>query len=934
MQGTRRILILEDRVRDAELLLYELRKGDFDFEWQRVESEPDFIEALSPPPDIILADYSMPQFDASRALEILREQELDIPFIIVSGTIGEDAAVAAMKAGANDFFAKNRLTRLLPALERELRESQERRRRRQAETELHSAEERFVKAFQLSPLGISITVVEDERFLDINESFLKMSGFTRDEVIGHTPAELNIWLHPEDETRMKRALEGRTSIRDWENQFRTKSGEIRDGLISLERIDLENSACILSLFHDITERKQSEMAIRESEERFRLLAQNSTDMISRHDTEGVYLYVSPASSTLLGYAPEELNGHSCFEFIHPDYVDAVRQSLKLARDSFRSEYRIRRKDGGYVWLETTNRVIRGPETHEILEIQAASRDISERKQSEEALQRYNQRLKTLHSIDQAILNAQSPELVTHLALRYFMEQIEVPAASFVVFEFELREGLVIFASAGEPAPATRHLALEEWSPEDRELLRTGVVQIIEDNSLEPLPAGIRALGHDGYHAFLRVPLISQGELIGTLNLAAEQPANFIAEYQEIAHEIADQVAIAIQQTRMSAQIRRHNAELEERVIERTAELASAKTRVESILHNSSDAIVLATASGSIDQTNPGFEQFFGYEGDEAYGLSLSQLVEPELIEALKQAIETVIAENRRMRLEAVCRRKDGTTVNADIAIAMLPATRRDQRSIICSVRDMTERKHMEQELRQALEQERELNELKSRFVSTVSHEFRTPLTSIMSSSQLLKLYIDRMNEDRRVEHLDRIETQVRRLTELLDDVLALSKAEAVGFDFNPVTLDLETFCRGVAEEIQVITKSPHEIAFSGSGNCSKFSGDEKLLRHIIINLLTNAIKYSPNGGMVEFTLTCDQVQAEILIADSGLGIPEDDQKHLFEPFHRARNVGDISGTGLGLPIVKRAVDAHGGTISVDSTEGVGTTMIVRLPLSR
>jgi signal transduction histidine kinase len=252
--------------------------------------------------------------------------------------------------------------------------------------------------------------------------------------------------------------------------------------------------------------------------------------------------------------------------------------------------------------------------------------------------------------------------------------------------------------------------------------------------------------------------------------------------------------------------------------------------------------------------------------------------------------------------------------------------------VVCGLRDITERKQMEQGLRAALEEERELSELKSRFSSMVSHEFRTPLAIILSSVGLLQRYNNRMVDEKRLEHLQQIQTQVGHLAGLLDDVLTLSRAEALGIAITGEIVDLESFCLEIVGEIQQTTQK-HQLHYTVAGKNHPILIDTKLLRQAITNLLSNAVKYSPQGGTVTLNLIYENKEVVIICKDTGIGIPEADQKRLFEVFHRARNVGTIPGTGLGLPIVKRAVEAHGGTVTVESEVGTGTTFIIRMPLN-
>lgn len=247
------------------------------------------------------------------------------------------------------------------------------------------------------------------------------------------------------------------------------------------------------------------------------------------------------------------------------------------------------------------------------------------------------------------------------------------------------------------------------------------------------------------------------------------------------------------------------------------------------------------------------------------------------------------------------------------------------------IRDITERKQAE-EFRQKLETEQEFGELKSRFIQTVSHEFRTPLSIILSSTELLEKYSHRFSEEKKSQHFQRIKASVKYTTQLLDDALVLSKVEAGKLEFDPKRLNLQQFCSNLVEEHQLTAGSKYGIHFTARGECFDAYLDERLVGYIFDNLLSNALKYSPQGGIVNFELTCENGNAIARIQDRGIGIPPEDQTKLFEPFHRGRNVGTLPGTGLGLAVVKKAVELHGGAIAFESEVGVGTTFTVTLPL--
>ncbi|MEO8612286.1 MAG: ATP-binding protein [Chloroflexota bacterium] len=252
--------------------------------------------------------------------------------------------------------------------------------------------------------------------------------------------------------------------------------------------------------------------------------------------------------------------------------------------------------------------------------------------------------------------------------------------------------------------------------------------------------------------------------------------------------------------------------------------------------------------------------------------------------------------------------------------------------MVAGLREATERRLREIELLNDLEREKELRELKSRFVSMVSHEFRTPLTTILSSSEFIRNYGQDTAEEKRAKHFDRIQGAVSNMKSLIDDVLFIGKTESGRLEFNPALTDLEAFCGDLVDEMQTQASAAHELRFSCEGLNRSAVIDMKLMRLAITNLLSNAIKYSPDGGRVYLKLICRSTHIIFEIIDEGLGVPEKDQPRLFETFHRAANVSNISGTGLGLYVTKMAVELHNGTINFTSQEGVGTTFIMSIPI--
>jgi signal transduction histidine kinase len=246
--------------------------------------------------------------------------------------------------------------------------------------------------------------------------------------------------------------------------------------------------------------------------------------------------------------------------------------------------------------------------------------------------------------------------------------------------------------------------------------------------------------------------------------------------------------------------------------------------------------------------------------------------------------------------------------------------------------EVTARQRAESELRVALAAEKELNQLKSSFVSMVSHEFRTPLEVILSSSNILDRYLDRLPMDKRKSQLRAIRKSVHRMNDLVEDVLVLGKFDAGRMTCAPVPLNLAALCRRIATEIETAAAREGVIHLQADDLNGEACADEGLLTHILTNLLSNALKFSAAGTRVEFLVSRHAGDARFLIRDRGCGIPATDRARLFTAFYRGGNVGQTPGSGLGLVIVKRCVDLHEGSIQCESEEGKGTTFTVTLPL--
>ena len=262
----------------------------------------------------------------------------------------------------------------------------------------------------------------------------------------------------------------------------------------------------------------------------------------------------------------------------------------------------------------------------------------------------------------------------------------------------------------------------------------------------------------------------------------------------------------------------------------------------------------------------------------------------------------------------------------------LPDVKGFVKEALIVVQNITELKNAEKEILLSLEKEKSLNEMKSKFVSIASHEFRTPLSTILSSVSLLEKYNKPEDAEKRAKHIDRVKSSVKNLTEILNDFLSLEKLEGGNIEAHPSEFDLVNFAEEVKEELQIVAKLGQIINYRHEGQIRDVNLDKQVLRNICFNLLNNAIKYSQEGKEIDFcTIIGDQIIVKV--TDHGIGIPDEDQEHLFERFFRAANVTAIQGTGLGLNIVRRYVQLLKGNIEFSSEINKGTTFTVKIPLN-
>ncbi len=633
----------------------------------------------------------------------------------------------------------------------------------------------------------------------------------------------------------------------------------------------------------LAERQRHQKALWESEEHFRLLVEGVKDYgIFMLDPKGYITSWNAGAERITGYQASEIVGkHFSYFYSYEDIQrDKPDRELQIAAVEGRVEdedWRVR-QDGSHFWANTIITALRD-EAGNLKGFSKVTRDITERRQHELALRRSEERLR--------------------LALK---------AARMGTWDWNILSGKISYSI---DAAANLCLGLD-----------------------------CNCVGHEcTYKSFLRCVHPEDRKMVAqAARRTLKQNADYDIEFRVIwsdgtIHWIASKGRVCYYDNAgsLTMQMTGVNMDISSRK-QIEAALRESEERFQAFMNNNPTLAFMKDQEGRYVYVNRPFEHLFKAKVDSLQGKTDFDWLPEETARQVRENDLIVISTGQP--IEVLENIPSGEGYSHYWLVFKFPFQDANGQRLVGGVAvDVTARQRAEVEVYKALAKEKELSELKSHFISTTSHEFRTPLATILSSADMLELYGHKWIESKKLEHLRRIQTAAEHMTQLLDNVLLVSQAEAGKLQFKPALLDIAQFCCNLVEEMQLIAGTKHTINFVSQGECTNVCLDQRLLRHILTNLLSNAIKYSPQGGTVEFNLVTNQDAAIFRIKDSGIGIPEIDQAQLFQSFHRGSNVDTTSGTGLGLAIVKKSVELHGGEIAVASAVGVGTQFTVTISLN-
>jgi len=697
---------------------------------------------------------------------------------------------------------------------------------------------------------------------------------------------------------------------------------------------------------DITERKAAEAALRESRELLASVADNISEAIYRSDAQHRLTFVNQAYLRMFGYGSLAELQALPREILYADPSVRPRLLERLSQDGGfdQEEVEYVRRDGSRFWGLASSHAIRHPTTHAVAYHVGAISDISARKQADDEIRKLNATLEQriaertaaltesetslrtlidhapeaivvydadngrfLSGNDNALrlfgVSAQRLEQLTPLDVSPLSQANDRPSASAAqaYIESALAGSTPVFDwihlhSSGKPVPC--EIRLVRLPSEGRRLLRASITDTSERRRRERTQQATYFIS-EAVHAADDLPALYARihEIIGTL-----MPARnfYIALYSE------ESGIITFPYFRDE-----HGDTIPEpRPIDTGLTGAVLQCGLP-LLVDRDTGNRAREAGGILTVEGYGDVHFHEIGRPAAIWLGVPLKSQGHILGAM------AVQDYHNPTAYGEADKRMLAFVGTQTAVAI-------------------QRKRVEADLRRALERERELGVLKSNFVSMVSHEFRTPLGIIMSSAGILDRYFDRLEPHERREQLASIQRSTRRMGDLMEEVLLLARLEAGRIAFEPKPIDLPNLCRTVAEEVAAVTVQhcPIRVRADLPPNHSPALADERLLRNILTNLLTNAVKYSEAGSPIDLDLSRAGPHAILSIRDHGIGIPESDREWLFHAFHRGHNVGNRTGTGLGLVIVQRCLEIHEGQIQVESAVGQGTTVTVHLPVFR
>ncbi|MEI7554894.1 PAS domain S-box protein [Candidatus Chlorohelix sp.] len=921
---------------------------------------------------------------------------------------------------------------------------------KQAQEELNRQQERRYNLLAENISDMVLVMNMMGKYSYISPSSKEVVGYAPEELIGQYSLD---FTHPDDLHKAFDALKvSREQFNRYDSvltRFRHKeghyiwlegTGQTRFSEETGEPIDFVGS------LRDVTQRIVMETALRESEQRYRLLAENTVDVVIALSKKGKYLYASPSCERVVGYTSEELGRTWGKDLVHPHDIQLINVSVPSNR-ALENPYepivvRVRHKQGHYIWVEIDRVTAYSEETGEADSQIITWHDITARKKAENELYYRYEFEKLVANISSKLLmvNFESIDAEINQALAVIVQFLSLDRCQIYYYSDDLNYIIRAYECCKEGVPLlgkNNNVPVDLWA---KALLKKG--EAIRLNSLADLPPeanSFQALLEKGaIQSMVQLPLIIEQEVIGFISFETVTQQNAWSDNDMVLLKIVAEVftsAFKHQKTKRDLIEQRDFAQL--------------------VMDNLGQGLSISWRESALGYVNPALTKLTGYSAQEMTGKSPLDFTHPDYRQKVREArwqwfngntattesiiltkdgsekyvsitgtpfynngeltgVITVLTDlTERRKTEEALRNSEqllrtvvsnaplilfaidanGTITFVDgkalsyfniepqkivgqnirdlkvcigdyvlnkikgaIELALggevvhgianigeryfegvyTPISDKEGRvsGIIGLISNITERIVAEEKLAKSLEIEQELNNQKSLFIATASHQFRTPLTIINSSTELLEYYGHKWTEEHKQEIFQRIYLAVSNMTELMEDVMLLNRSGTGKMEYHPINMDFSQLCAKILEEIKMNPDTNRQFDLHIEPAPVTIQGDPKLIRHIISNLVNNSIKYSAEGSTVHFRLGYAANKVWVEVKDEGIGIPPEDLNHLFDAFYRAKNATNFEGSGLGMTIVKKCLEAHNGKIEIESELNKGTLCRVELPLEQ
>jgi two-component system sporulation sensor kinase A len=798
--------------------------------------------------------------------------------------------------------------------------------RKKAEEALRESEERFRKIFE-SANDCLIYLDRSGRILDVNEKAVQVFGGLKEELLGKHFTKLGILSLRDipkllsNFARILRGEEGYISLR-----ITNKKGqEIHlECSSSITKID-NKFVGILVVARDVTERKKMKEALREGEENFKTLMEEAPISIFNTDLKGKITYVNKRFEEAVGYPREEIVGKDSFKFgiMSDETLKIIAKRMKerlFGKPSRLLEGQFKRKDGEWIWAEIEGRLIK--KFGVPVGFQLTARDITERKIAEKERKRFEERLSALNIHGQKLNMAQSMEEIYQLTMDAVEKTLGFEIAFFMVVD---KDVLRVVDHRGYPESFFIKLPLDGTKKGvSVKVVKTG--RSINVSDVEKEDAWVKFM--PDIRSGLDVPVKFGRKVLGVIGVDSKKLNAFNEKDQELLEILASHAAIAMS-----------NLEHAKNLITYAREIRESQEKFKRLFLDNPEPAVYVNSDFHVLDANPRFSKLFGYSLDEIKGKRLSDLIVPEDKKAEEEMLDRE-SKKAYTHYDTVRIKKDGTLVSVSISAA--PITIEDQPIGYVGVyKDITERKQMEKKLEeysQHLEElvekrTRQLKEAEEQLIKSerlaavgqaaamVGHDLRNPLTSIKGATYYLKKKLGPKINDEEMEMLELIEKDIGHSNEIITDLMEYSKE--IRLELTEITL------KSIVGDALSLVEVPENVKILNlTQSAPKIKMDVEKMKRVFGNLIKNAIDAMPAGGKLAITGRESNANVEIAFADTGTGMTKEIMEKIWTPFFTTK----AKGMGLGLPICKRIIEAHGGNISVESTVGKGTTFTVTISI--